>query len=255
MNIPDETLMAYVDGELDAVARAQVEAALAADPQLADRLARQQALVAQLRAAFDGVLAEPLPPRLLATIRTSGNTAAADHPRVVDYQTRSSATPTRHWSWPQWGALAASLIVGVLAGYVLPRHAPAGLVAKDGQLIARGTLANALSEQLASAPPGEAAPLRVGLSFRARSGGYCRTFTLAGGDEQPPFAGLACKDGPDWRIRVLAQAKTVGSADYRMAASALPEAVLRAVDDSIAGSPLDATEERATRDGGWHHPP
>lgn len=252
MNISDETLMAYVDGELDAAARAALEAALAVDPALATRLARQQALVGQLRAAFDSVLEEPLPPRLLAVARTTGNAAAAEQPRLADFRTRSSGgvMSPRHWSWPQWGALAASLIVGVLAGYVLPRHAPAGLVAENGRLIAHGALANALSEQLASEPPDQTAPLRVGLSFRAKAGDYCRTFTLAGTGE-PPLAGLACKEGPDWRIRILAQAETAANVDYRMAASTLPQSVLRMVDDSIAGSPLDATAERAARDDGW----
>lgn len=251
MNIPDETLMAYVDDELDAVARAKVDAALAADPQLADRLARQRTLTGQLRAAFDGVLEEPLPPRLLAAARATGDIGNADRQGVADRWLRSGAMPTRHGSWPQWGALAASLIVGVLAGYALPRHAPGGLVPENGRLIARGALASTLSKQLASSAPDEAAPLRVGLSFLAGTGDYCRTFTLAGTGEQQPLAGLACKDGPDWHIRVLAQAQAPAHGDYRMATSAMPQAVLRAVDDSIAGDPLDASAERAARDSGW----
>lgn len=248
MNISDETLMAYVDGELDAAASAAVEAALAADPALGAHLARQQALAGRLRAAFDDVLEEPLPPRLLAAARA---TAAASPRAGLRTRAGGGVIPFRHWSWPQWGALAASLIVGVLAGYILPRHTPAGLVTENGRLIARGALADALSEQLASAPPDKSAPLHVGLSFRTGSGDYCRTFTLAGDDPQPPHAGLACKEGPDWRVRILAQAQAAADTDYRMAASTLPEAVLRAVDDSIDGAPLDASAERAARDGGW----
>ncbi len=252
MNISDETLMAYVDGELDAAACAALEAALATDPALAGRLARQQALIGQLRAAFDGVLDEPLPPQLLATARTAGNAAAAKRPQPADYRQRSGGSVSNQYGfWLRWGALAASLIVGVLAGYIAPRQSADGLATEDGRLIARGALANALSEQLASLPPDETAPLRVGLSFRARSGDYCRTFTLIGGGEQPPHAGLACKEGPDWRVRILAPAEPTADADYRMAASTLPEAVLRAVDD-IAASPLDAATERAARDKGWH---
>lgn len=248
MNISDETLMAYVDGELDAAARAAVDAAVADDPALGARLARQQALAGRLRAAFDDVLEEPLPPRLLAAARAP----AAASPRAAGLRTRGGGVGlVRHWSWPQWGALAASLIIGLLAGYTLPRHTPAGLVAENGRLIARGALANALSEQLASEPSDGSPPLRIGLSFRAKSGDYCRTFTLAGDDQQPPHAGLACKEGPDWHVRTLTPAQAASDTDYRMAASPLPEAVLRAVDDSIDGTPLDASAERAARDGGW----
>ena len=251
MNIPDETLMAYVDDELDAITRAQVDHALAIDPQLAARLARQRAVVAQLRAVFDSALEEPLPPHLLATLRSSDNTAATDSRPRTRRGTRTGAVPVRRWSWPQWGALAASLVVGVLAGYVLPRPAPDGLAARNGELLARGPLAKALSEQLASAPEDPTAPLRVGLSFRAKTGDYCRTFTLASTGEPQPLAGLACKHGPDWRIHTLARAQAAGSGDYRMAASAMPEAVLRVVDANIDGDPLDASAEQAARNGGW----
>src|SRR5207253_696626 len=63
MSYSEETLMAYADGELDPAARAALEAAMAADPGLAQRVARHQALRARLRAALDPVLDEPLPQR------------------------------------------------------------------------------------------------------------------------------------------------------------------------------------------------
>ena len=48
---------------------------------------------------------------------------------------------------------------------------------RDGQMLAGGTLARALTEQLASnQPPG--GPVEIGVSFRARDGGYCRSFVL-----------------------------------------------------------------------------
>lgn len=249
MNISDETLMAYVDGELEPVARAAVEAALANDARLASRLARQQALLAQLRTAFDDVLDEPVPPQLLAAIRASGNANAAKHPRVIDLPSRVRAP--RRWSWPQWGALAASLLVGVLTGYSVPGHRAGELVTRNGQMVVHGSLAGALSGQLASGTPNETAPLRVGLSFLAKTGNYCRTFALASAGDRQTLAGLACKDGAEWTIRVLAEATAASDADYRMAASALPDAVLRAVDDNIAGNPLDAAAERIARDKDW----
>ena len=38
----------------------------------------------------------------------------------------------------------------------------------------------------------------------------------------------------------------------RQAASALPASVLAAVDAQAAGDPLNAAQERAARDAGWH---
>src|SRR5205807_4164444 len=139
------------------------------------------------------------------------------------------------WSWPQGGAIAASLVGGVLLGPLLLR-APAGpagpaLVTRDGQVLASGALARALSEQLAShQPPG--APVQIGVSFRARNGDYCRTFVLR---EHSALAGLACRGPEAWRLEVLARtaARPPAAAGYRPAGSALPASVARTLDELI----------------------
>src|SRR5579883_1234043 len=69
MRISDEVLMAYADGELDTTARAEVERAMAADPQIGRRVAEHEALRARLRSTYDSVLNEPVPDRLRAAAR------------------------------------------------------------------------------------------------------------------------------------------------------------------------------------------
>jgi len=246
MNFSDETLMAYADGELDAASRAALEAAMAADPQLAQRVARHRALRARLRAALDPVLDEPLPERLLASVRGTPEPRRAAN--VVPLKRK--AMP--RWPWPQWGAIAASLIGGALLGPLLLRT-PAGgaVVTRDGQVLASGALARALSEQLASdQPPGAA--VQIGVSFRARNGDYCRTFVLR---QKSALAGLACRGHEVWRLEVLAQnpLQPAAAAAYRPAGSALPASVARTLDELIAGEPLDAGAEAAARAGGWKH--
>jgi len=61
--ISDETLFAYVDNALDASERARVEAAMAADPKLAQRVEQQRSLRTLLGAAYRPVLEEALPNR------------------------------------------------------------------------------------------------------------------------------------------------------------------------------------------------
>ena len=240
MTFDDETLMAYVDGELDAPARAAVEAAMTADPALAQRVARQQALRARLRQAFDPVLAEPVPERLVATARGAATPG-------VSAKVTELRRARRHWSWPQLAAMAASLLIGVLLGPWL-LHSPTPLVARNGALLASGTLADALTGQLARSQPASA-PVQIGVSFRSRSGNYCRTFLLRDTSE---LAGLACLEHGDWKLEALAATEPgVAGSGYRPAGSALPPAIAASVDALMSGEPLDAAGESAARERGW----
>src|SRR5258708_37679137 len=65
----DEHLIAYLDGELDAATSSEVAAAIAADPALAREAQALAETSAALRAAFDDVLHEPVPERLLSAAR------------------------------------------------------------------------------------------------------------------------------------------------------------------------------------------
>jgi len=251
MNINEDTLLAYADGELDAATRAQVEAAIAADPALARRVQQHQALRGMLSAAYDPVLDEPIPSRLLAAAQAPAQGAA-----VVDLASeraaRKPATLRRSWSWTEWGAMAACLMVGLFAGRGLLLSPPGeDIVNRGGQWVAGGSLAQSLSSQLASVEPADA-PVKIGLSFLSRGNEYCRTFLLRSDNT----AGLACRQGDGWRLRVLAQdgAPAGDASRMRMAASPLPAAVLRAVDEQMQGAPLDAEGERAALQRGWRAP-
>lgn len=243
MNLSDDVLMAYADGELDAPLRAQVEEAMRSDPQVAAAVERHRALRADVFAAFAGVLDEPVPARL--------QPRESAPPVRIDVLAAAGARPLpARWSWPQWGAMAASLAVGVLAGALGWRATHAGADAspfgrQGDALVAQGPLATALSQQLAAAPAAGDGGVRLGVSFRAVDGHYCRSFTLGA------TAGLACRTGEAWRIPVLAEGEAQQGA-YRQAGSALPAAVLDAIDQRIAGHALDAEAERAARAGGWH---
>jgi hypothetical protein len=244
MTFSDETVMAYVDGELDDATRASLEVAMATDSDLAERVARERRLRARLRSEFDPVLGEPIPERLLAAAQ--GTAAKARTGNIIWLK----RLPARDWSWPQWSAMAASLILGVLIAPLLrdePSEGPVGI--RDGKVLASGALAHALSEQLASNQVTNA-PVQVGVSFLSRNGDYCRTFMLR---DKSAVAGLACREGGSWRLRALAATDraTSGSGEYRPAASSLPPAIEQSVDELIVGDPLDAKGEAAAREKGW----
>ena len=254
MSFSDETLMAYVDGELDAERRAAVAQAVATDPEVARRVAQQRLLRASLQAAFAAVLDEPVPEHLVRTAR-SAPAGAADS--VVDLASgraaRLGAAKARlRRALPQWGALAASLVVGVVIGGRFLGTGDAGLlVTQHGQLLAQGALAHALTDQLASSQAASA-PVQIGVSFKSHSGEYCRTFSLSRErSSDSALAGLACRSRGDWHVDVLARNASEESGAYHPAGTALPGAVSQAMDAAITGAPLDAHDERAARDRDW----
>ena len=244
MIFSDETVMAYADGELDEATRAAVESAMTTDSALAERVARERRFRAQLHSEFDPVLTEPIPDQLLAAAK--GTSTKARTGDILGLK----RIRARHWSWPQWSAVAASLIFGVLIAPLL-RHLPSEelLSIRDGKVLASGALAHALSERLASDQASDAA-VYVGVSFAARNGDYCRTFTLR---DKSAVAGLACREGKDWRLEALAATEpaTSGHGQYKPAASSLPPVIEQSVDELIVGDPLDAKAEAAARGNGW----
>ena len=74
MIFSDEQLMAYVDGELDAQQRAAIDAALAQDASLSARLEQHRSLRSRLQSAHAHMLAEPVPPHLLALLQAEAPT-------------------------------------------------------------------------------------------------------------------------------------------------------------------------------------
>jgi hypothetical protein len=232
MTMDDDKLVAYADGELEPAERAEIERAMASDAKLRERVTEHQRLRARLSASFDGALDEPVPERLLAAAR--GPTRRGE---IVDLASQRAAR------WPaarQWGAMAASLAAGLLIGIgVMNAQAPLIAVTGDG-MSAHGALARALDTQLAS---DEAGAVRIGLSFRAQDGGYCRTFDLI----ERNTAGLACRSGDGWNVAMTAAHE--GGGQVRQAAA--PTEILNAVDAMIDGEPLDATREDQARDAGW----
>lgn len=256
-HIPQETLYAYVDNELDSAGLAEVEAAMAADPELASFIEEQRALRALLGSAYSPVLDEPVPSRLVAAAQAPMpqpkakvvKLASARASRRAAEAEKLSAGAANDWSWKHWGGMAACLAVGVFAGHsAWLSTATDDIANQDGQLVAHGQLAQALSTQLASTQTSDA-PVKIGLSYVSKADEYCRSFTVksAGTD------GLACRTGNDWAVRVVEQNKPKPSTDanLRMAASPVPAAVMRVMDEQMQGSPLDAQAERAAMNKGW----
>jgi hypothetical protein len=253
MNFSDDILAAYVDGELDSAVRADIEEAVRKDPSIEQRIARYRALRNQIQAAYAAELEEPVPDRLMTALRTpeprpAPGVADLEAARAAKARTgRSGTLAAARWRY----SLAASVLIAAGAGFLTWRHTHTAIMETvNGILVAQGSLAADLSDRLSGdGSPGS--PVRIGLSFVAKSGDYCRTFSFSAD------AGLACRRAGQWEILALAKQDAMDSGDsqFRTAGSAMSAKVRAAVEQRIAGEPLDRAGELAARDKNWSNTP
>jgi hypothetical protein len=237
--VDDELLIAFADGECSDAERAQVEQALAEDPELRVRLEQHRRLAARLSLQYGPVAEAPVPDRLTVLLRKQ----EAD---VVDFAAARAAKEQRKRlpGWGNWGAIAASLAVGIFAGQLALPNRGGVVESKQGALIARGELAEALDVQLASAQPDDA-KVRIGVSFRDQAGQVCRSFQTGS------LAGIGCRSAEGWRLPVThSGAETDAKGGYRQAGSG-DALVMQAATAMMRDEPLDAETERKVRDNGW----
>jgi hypothetical protein len=230
--IDDGEFFAWLDGELDEKAAGRVAAAVAASPELTRKAEQHRRLAADMRGAFSDVMGG------------SGPAPRFGSDQVVDFGARATERARRR-SWlgvPQWAAMAASLVVGLVIGTQFAERDNSPVSVDDGLLVAAAPLDGELDTRLASAPADGAT--RIGLTFRDASGRICRSFTDA------TASGLACREGDGWRIRGLYAAGEGQQGDYRMAASEDPR-LAALIDETIAGEPFDEAQEKAALEAGW----
>lgn len=234
----DETFFAWLDGELGADEAARVGAEVAADPQLSAMAAEHRAMQMRLKGAFDPLLDRPLPDAMTAAVSSGSQSDVVDFAKAKARRDQARRLP----SAAHWPAIAATLLVGILIGAIVPHGRSAAPVEVEaGRMYAAASLNRALDTQLASAPAGD---VRIGITFRDKAGTICRSFTTAASN------GLACRENGRWQMRGLFAAPEGQGGNYRMAAGMDPN-LAALVDSTMAGEPLDAASEKGARANGW----
>ena len=251
----DAQLLAFLDGAItDDALIDRIEAAINADPALAMRIEAlatgEDVAAAAVRDAFAPVLDAPVPGRLTAVLAPAPHTAEVVDLAAARADKRPLPTPANDtgtgWRWPQFGAMAASLVLGVVIGGPLLTGGGAG----DGVDNASLVLASAdVTTMLDTAPSGQAVDLaslgrgEVVLTFRNADGQLCRQFMIEGSGGATSDA-LACSGGEGWQVEAYGR-RAAPAGEMKLAGGDAAPGVVAAVDAIIASDPLLGEDELA----------
>lgn len=236
----DEQLGAFADGELtEADARAIRESA-ERDPELAARIAELIRQRLEIQTAFNALLADPAPQRLVEAA-----TPTAD---ILPFRER--AGPPRGWVTGM--GMAASLMIGVGVGVFGDGLATGGRSSPepDAALIYAGgeVAATLVVQALNSTRSGIETQVGSGMSFRARTtfrdaeGRVCRQFNIATSERATD--GVACHGAGRWTVAAMT-ASAVRTDGYQLATGGDDPVIESSLEKLGAGAPLDAAAEAA----------
>lgn len=213
--IEQETLVAYVDGELGEIETRRVETLLAQDAAVREtvRQLRESALL--LRAAFNEPVNAPIPAGLVDSI----NRAFAAESEAERDGRRGSGGPA---NW--WPVALAACFFGLLIGAglnvwlvdvrVAQEVARVEALSRANEQMKEAALFNALEQKVSgetvawenpdSGYRGEITPVRT---FKNRDDQWCREYTLrevAEGEGEDLRRAIACReDAGHWRTRLV----------------------------------------------------
>lgn len=290
VELKEETLIAYADGELDETTAAEVEAALEQDP-VAREVVRQFQEASKLAAeAFDAPMQEEVPERLRKLFEDSdsaepgsgesevserpgsgdlgeGNVADLSQLRAArERKSRTIATADsgqgsfRRFALPL--AASVALLIGVGGGIGLSNFSAPS--APD--VVAAGTIpsGSALHAALEKTPSLEAVEevsqdgltrnrIEPQLTFVAADGRYCREYRVIGQTAAvtQDLTGVACRGGDGaWTQQIAVTQQISGGSDYRPAGKGASP-----IEDFMSGfmpaAPLEDAAERKLLQSDW----
>lgn len=249
MSWSDESLSAFLDGELPAAEMERLARDLETDAALAARLERLAAANRTFLAAAAGIDAVPLPERTQALLAGEGGAGEKNQgARVIPFPGRRISAFVMEHRAIAAGLICAAAVYGVGVATVPGPDVPAS----SGVILASSPLHRALE----GTPTGETVQIAGGVEIRPQltfvtgDDAYCRQYALDSGAGS--VAGIACRGDDGWRLQVASFAPgRAAPGDYQSASAGRSAALEAFIEANIAGSPLNASEESAVFARGW----
>jgi len=228
MNLDESTLVAYVDGELDADTAREVEAKLSDDLQAQHLVKKLREFSALSRVAFNDTLHDRVPQNLQDAITAQLEQASTETDQQADPQDATVVAfhprPQVHWSasWAKALPLAAAftgLLLGLGGGFQYSQTSTqktmqlAAMSLMQDQVAMGAALNQALevnlsNNELAWRNPdsGRSAVFTPVRTYQDKSGKYCREYRkdVTAQNQTETTYGLACRtDEGAWKTRYL----------------------------------------------------
>lgn len=246
----DETLSAYLDGELTTDELRTFERRLETDTALQARLSMMREADAATREVFAAVDAAPMPEAVMELLKrapaTGGDNVVAFPQRGLD----------RFMQVPVAIAAGVALVVGFLVSDVfqqLPGRADSIQSLSAQAIDADSSLHRLLEErrsgEIMSLADGQEA--EVLLSFEdPQNARFCRQFRVDNADSAAHA--VACREAGNWNIEALAFADAAPGGQFAPASAGIPFTISGTVDQLIGSTePLGIEEENRVISGSW----
>lgn len=253
----DETLMAFADGELDAVTSNAVEKALNDDVDLQARVAvfleTGHLAKTAVRAALDGQVPQKLKNDVQGLIEASRaqmdmpDDGGADdtivpfrnkHPnKKIEASARGTAS-----NWAMLLAACIALTIGAIGGYGFSRITPTQEAGLEIAILNHDGIGAALEQVQSGAESqlsGAEGRFRAIASFKDDAGAFCREFEVDQTDGSTLVA-VACKGTKDWNVQFAVVAK---SSETGYAPASSLEALDAYLSSIGAGEPMSTESE------------
>ena len=247
MTITDETMSAFIDGELSPAEKREVEQQLAANKELAARLAHLKQADELVRRHARLIDDTPMPASVLAMLQDTPTTSTDN---VVQMSAWRNSIQTLSDNAQQHLAKAACLVlaVGLAGGYLLGSGSSSNGMQTDIAQTRSGSQTEFLAA-ISSAASGESVSLpgnqqlQISFSFEDAGARLCRHYLLESPQQQRE--GVVCRANNEWlNVAEMTISTAAAGATYQTATSSATS-IDQILDSLMVNGPLQPEQERS----------
>lgn len=256
MKILNETLTAYLDGELSASEISHVEAQLSKSPELAARLDKMRKTDELLSQTYHRIDQRPMPTDVLDMLADFPEKQAKDQTATIlpfeIFKKRPSIVASPIWKVAMAASVMLFVGLGVGRGLMTQTALPdlkATHISPDNALFAILDTQPSLS----TASFDDDTIIRPLMTFRSTDDTYCREFEII--TPETGSRSVACRTENSWMVKVTTKTRnnlSTGNGLYQTASQ--PESALldSTILELMAGDALSADQEANIIEEKWH---